>query len=453
MSIVVLGGVIVLAALAGFGRALVARPQRGVLALAALAPFDGLLVLLDTPGLLAGWKEALTLATLGATWLAPDHSRRSQPSPTPAYIGPLLGLAALGVASLLWAPPAFVLMGLKIDFFYVLVWLALWRCPLDRPERDRLVTILMVGAVTTAAIGLAQQRIGAFGLRDLGYEFESTIRTTGDSVLRSFSTFDLPFAFAFYLAFVLALATPVALAAPSRLRNRLFLASSPLLVVAMLGTFVRAAVAALVVGAAFLVIRRFRVILWLAPFALLGVALSPSVLVSATLSTSSLEDRVDGWSAVWTGVLDRPLGSGLGTTGAAAERLTDNGTEAPETFGLPAERESYQPDNYYMKRLLELGLPGLWLTLAMMRHILGSMLRIRSRADPADTAFVDGAMAWFLGAIIAALAATYWEIFPLDLYLWITLGALTSIEPSGSSAAGWPSGPTAAGSRPIFATS
>ena len=210
----VLAAVAALTALAVLGRAIGVRPQRGILVLAALAPFDGLLVLVDDPGLLAGWKEALTVITLGATWLAPAKARRGRLAPAPAFVGPLLGLVALGLASLLWAPPPFVLLGLKIDFFYVLVGLAIWRCPLDRAERDRLVSILMIGAAVTAGFGLAQQRIGAFGLRDLGYEFGRSIRTTGDS-LRSFSTFDLPFGFAFYLVFVLALATPVALAAPS----------------------------------------------------------------------------------------------------------------------------------------------------------------------------------------------------------------------------------------------
>ena len=425
---VVLGGVVVLTILAGLGRAIVARPQRGVLALAALAPFDGLLVLVDDPGLVAGWKEALTLITLGATWVAPTGARRGDPAPAPAYGIPLLGLAALGAASLLVAPPDFVLLGLKIDFFYVLAGLALWRCPFDRTERDRFVTILMIGAVVTALFGLAQHRIGAFGLRDLGYEFERSIRTTGDSTLRSFSTFDLPFAFAFYLVFVLALATPVALAAPSRLRNRLFLASTPLLLVALLSTFVRAAVAALAVAAVYLVIRRYRAIVALTPLVLLGLVLSPPSFWSGALSTSSLVDRVDGWSVVWTSAVDRPLGSGIGTTGASAERMAERDIEAPETFGLPAHRQPYHPDNYYVKRLLELGLLGVWLTLVRLRHVVGSTLRIRSRADPLDIPFVDGALAGFLGAIVAALAATYWEIFPLDLFFWITLGALASIE-------------------------
>ena len=165
------------------------------------------------------------------------------------------------------------------------------------------------------------------------------------------------------------------------------------------------------------------------PVALLGLLLSPAFFWSGALSTSSLEERVDGWSIVWTSALDRPLGAGIGTTGAAAERLAEGGSEAPETFGLPVEDRPYHPDNYYVKRLLELGLPGVWLTLAFLRHVTGWMGRIQAGADPTDVAFVDGAMAGLLGAMVAALAANYWEIFPLDLFFWIAVGAVASVGP------------------------
>ena len=245
----VVGVAVGLVASIWIGRALVARPQRGVLLLAAVAPFDGLLVLADDPGLLAGWKEAVTIATLAATWWAPASARRAHRQPFPSYVVPLLGLFALGLTSLLWSPLAFTVFGLKVDFFYALIGLAIWRCPLDETDRDRLVTILMAGGVATALVGLAQQRIGVFGLNDLGYEFDRSVRTTGNSVLRSFSTFELPFPFAFYLVLVLSVGLSVALATPSRRRNRMFLAASPLLFLALLASFVRAGLVALAITA------------------------------------------------------------------------------------------------------------------------------------------------------------------------------------------------------------
>jgi hypothetical protein len=65
-----------LAVVAPLGVALTRRPQRGLLVLAALVPFDGLLLLVpDLPALAAGWKEALVLSTLAATFVAPASVR------------------------------------------------------------------------------------------------------------------------------------------------------------------------------------------------------------------------------------------------------------------------------------------------------------------------------------------------------------------------------------------
>ncbi len=71
---------------------------------------------------------------------------------------------------------------------------------------------------------------------------------------------------------------------------------------------------------------------------------------------------------------------------------------------------------------------------------------------PASLAVAVGVVATVLGSLIALLA-TYRELFPLDLYLWILLGALTSIEPRGSSPAASPYDRAAAASRPTYATS
>ncbi len=57
------------------------------------------------------------------------------------------------------------------------------------------------------------------------------------------------------------------------------------------------------------------------------------------------------------------------------------------------------------------------------------------------------------GALVAAMVATCGQIFPVDLYLWITLGALTSIELPESSVADSPCDPVAVASRPTFAGS
>ena len=119
-----------------------------------------------------------------------------------------------------------------------------------------------------------------------------------------------------------------------------------------------------------------------------------------------------------------------------------------ETFGLPPDLLPYQPDNYYIKRLLELGPLGLWLTIAVLRHVIESARAVRKRAGPADRALIDGWIASILGAVVAATVATYWEIFPLDLYFALMLGVMTSIDRAESPSPPSPSDRTAAVSRP-----
>src|SRR5262245_44269528 len=76
------------------GVKLVERPQRGVLLLAALIPFDGLHEIVAYP---SGWKEAVVLATLAATFLAPPAARAASGRRLPGWaiaIGALFALAS-----------------------------------------------------------------------------------------------------------------------------------------------------------------------------------------------------------------------------------------------------------------------------------------------------------------------------------------------------------------------
>lgn len=429
-------------------RRLIERPQRGVLLLAAITPFDGLLLLLDGSDLRAGWKEALVLAILLATFVAPRSARSEIRTPIPSWVAPTLGVIALSLATAYRSSLPVLIAGLKVDHFYLLLVLAIWRCPLDRRDRDRLVTVLMVGAVVTSVVGVAQQLLGGRTLNAIGYEFNTVIRTTGDSVLRSFSTFEQPFPFAFYVVFVMAVAMPVALQEPTRTRNQLFLWSTPILIAGVASAVVRAALVALAVAALYHLARNYRAVLSLTPVLVMMLALAPATLLSASLSPSSLGERVDGWSVVADTVIDHPFGTGVGTTSSAAEVATDLGGELSESFGLPPDRLPYQPDNYYVKRVLELGPIGLWLTIVVLRHVVESAREVRKRAGRADQALIDGWIASVLGAIVAATVATYWEIFPLDLYFALMLGVMTSIDRAVSPSPPSPSDPTAAVSRP-----
>lgn len=393
------------------GVALVLRPQRGLLLLAALLPFDGLQQIWGFP---AGWKEALTIAALGATFVAPFAARSAGRRDLPQWAYLIIALAALGVISAVLVGGTRGLVGLKVGFFYVLLGLAVWRCPLAERERDHLVTILMATGFATAVFGLVQQLLGPERLVDLGYEYNTDIRTAG-GFLRSFSTFDTSFAFALYLMVVVLVGLAVAVGAPRRLRNRLFLLSLPIILAAMTVAITRVAFLGLAAGLAYLAITKYRSLVLVF---IDGVVIAAALLVVAAsfsgvfLSTSSSEARFDLWGKNFAEIAAHPFGAGVGATGAAAEK-------AAEVAG--SDEEVFQPDNYYFKIAYEFGVIGLWLFALFLVAAATSMHQAARRLTGTDAALASGVTACVIAGAVASVVATYFEIFPLDAFFWLLL--------------------------------
>jgi hypothetical protein len=162
---------------------------------------------------------------------------------------------------------------------------------------------------------------------------------------------------------------------------------------------------------------RHRGLLLLVPL-VVGVALLiPGQAVHAALSTTSTSQRTAGWRDNAHLVASHPLGIGIGSTGSAAITAAERGA---------AGGPSYQPDNWYMKVLLELGPIGLWLWLMFFGGAIGSTRRASKVLEGSDGALAVGVTAAFLGAAAACVMATYFEIFPLDLLFWVLLMAVES---------------------------
>lgn len=407
--------------------ALARRPQRGVLLLAALAPFDGLLLIVPHPPLVEGWKEALVLAVLAATVVAPAAARGAPERRLPTWLLPLTGFAALSAVSAVAVGGVQGVQGLKIGFFYLLLLAALWRCPLDAAERDRLVSVLMGTGAVVALVGLGQQVVGAEALVALGYEYDTAVRTTG-GLLRSFSTFVQPFPFGLFVMLVLLVALPVALADPRRTRNTAFLAATPVLVAGLLSSTVRSAMLGLAVGLLVLAVLRHRGLAHLLVPAALVLVLVPPSTYAALLSSSSLGDRTSGWQDMTDVVLSSPFGVGIGATGSAAEATTAAGGDTGGTLFAPEWSAGYQPDNHYVKVLLELGPLGLWMFVLLLAAVFAAARTVASRVEHrADAALAAGTAASVAAAAAASFVATYFEIFPLDLYFWLLAGVLADL--------------------------
>jgi hypothetical protein len=415
------------------------RPQRGVIVLVALAPFDGLRLILPLPSSAGDWKEALVLAVLGATFLAPAEARAAKDRRRyPPWLPAVAGLIALGLGSAVLVGGQQALTGFRIDYFYVLLGIAVWRCPLSERERDRLVSVLMVTGFLTAVWGIGQQVLGQARLNSMGYQYNTTIVTT-HGFLRSFSTLASNFEFAFFLMVVLLVGLPCALSDTRRRRNKMFLLSLPVYGVALVLTFTRGAWLGVAVGGLYLGIRRHRVMLLALPALILVLFLLPGSIISTSSSTTSLGERTTGWLQNFDQVIAHPFGVGIGATGAAAQKVAElqaqaqaigRGSSALLDINTSIPGSSvYQPDNYYYKTVYELGLPGLWLWLLLLGSSFLFAARLARSTSGTESSVALGVAAFVLAAMACSFVATFFEDYPMDLFFWLLIWMTVSGHP------------------------
>jgi hypothetical protein len=419
------GRLVLLAAIAIVAYAVIAsRPQRAILVLAAVAPFDGLLLVIPAPSFLAGWKEALLLGAWAVALRRGVHHLRSRRAP--AWLLPAAILTALSAVSATHAGGYAGLVGLKVSTFWLLLGVLAWAFPLDQRERDRLVTILISAGAVVAAVGVAQQVIGADRLHSMGYKYNSVIRFVGGT-MRSWSTFTQPFPFAFYVMLVVLVGLPVSMAAPRRLRSRLFFVALPLYALGMVFALVRTAWIALLVGLAYLAVTRLRQLLSVAPVFLGGALL---VLMASTglLVTNSGFARLHTWESNIGTAMSHPLGTGVGSTGAAGAKVVRTKGGVPTFDPAQAGPAVYvlQPDNYWLKMLFELGVLGLWLFCVVLAGAIGDARRA-ARLPGLDGALGAGIAAFLVASAVAAVLSTYFEIFPIDLHVWLLAGVASAL--------------------------
>jgi polysaccharide biosynthesis protein PslJ len=395
--------------------AVATRPQLGVLLIALLVPWDGLLAIIKTPDFTEGYKEGLTLYVL--LWAIFNYfgNKDRVRQPRPRYFAPLVFYVAVGLVSAARIGGIDALVGLKTSFFYLLIPIALWWCPFNRKERDLLISIIMLNGFLTSLYGIYQQIVGDERLLSWGYEYGTHIRTTGQW-LRSFSSFAQHSAFGLFLMMVLLVCVPVALDELPRLRSKLFLASTPILLLALAYTFVRSAWLGLAFGALYLAFKRYRVLLFFAPFALPMIILLPGTFEKGAFYRGSFEERQVGWTENLNRAAD-PFGNGIGTTGAAAEKALEVASQ---------DTAVYQPDNNYFKVLYELGVVGLFFFVMVLIACFLYTRDVEKRVRGPDLALVIGTGANILAVMVAAVTAVYFEIFPDDLFFWLLMGTVAS---------------------------
>jgi len=278
-------------------------------------------------------------------------------------------------------------------------------------------------AIVTSVVGLWQQVVGESYLHAQGYAYGDTIRFTSGFTMRSFSTFNLPFPFGFYLMLAILIALPMSLAEPKRLRSKIFFVSLPFLLLALLYTFVRGAFLGLAVGLLYLAFHRYKYLVYGLPFLLIAAFFIPSgaTITNAVFSSSSLQERTLSWGDRLDLFADNPFGTGIGTTGAAAEKAAKLNFQNPDA--------TYVPDNTWLKEMFELGVLGLWMLVLLFAALIVSMRSTERRSTGIDRDFLSGATAQLLAIAAASFVATYLELVPMDQLFWVMIAIAATMEP------------------------
>lgn len=398
------------------------RPQRGVVLFAALLPLDGVVKALG-PSWADPWKQVVIVVLLALTFVCPPEARGPSGRRLPGWVPAFIGLVVLGLVSAVFVDRTTAVVGLRISYFSALLAVVIWRCPLDRRDRDQLVSVYMVMAVVTSVVGLWQQAVGHAYLARLGYLYDENIRFTTGFTLRSFSTFNLPFSFGFYLMLAVLIGLPMALAEPQRLRSKLFFLSLPLLSLGLLFSFVRGAMLGLAIGLLYLAFHRYKLLVYGIPLVLVAALFIPSGanVTSAVFGSRSLAVRTTSWQDRFDQIVEHPLGSGIGTTGAAADRTA--------ILERQDRALAFQPDNSYLKVAFELGVLGLWLVVMLLVSMFLFTRAVERRCREIDQDFVIGVTAQLLGIMSASLVATYLELVPMDQLFWIMIAIVATMAP------------------------
>lgn len=340
-------------------------------------------------------KDIVALAAIVAA-VAVLVLERSQGRTRPALdrwvllsVGLLLGLYVVNVGGghgLAWA------QGLRLmaePFLLLIVGLTL-----DKPARTlRFAGVsLILTAAVAAGYGLVQQAVGKWALVGWGYSFTSQVRSYNGH-LRSFGTFDDPFAYAAFILFGLAALIFL------RRRGTVPLALLSLFLLGLAVSYVRtAALIVVALGGLWLARKGF------GPSSLLVIAAAAAamgaVLVTAagatqtqTYATGSTTLTLNGRTSAWKAALGRPsewpFGRGVGAVGTAAYRTSYTLVPGPNV--KPTSRAV---DSGYLATITDVGLFGVAVLLALFgRLIVLSYDGIKRGRDAA----------WFAAAMLIVL--------------------------------------------------
>jgi hypothetical protein len=365
---------------------------------------------------------------------------------------PLAGFTVLAaIQSLNPALPNFLvaLIGLKVWFFYIPLFLLGYHFVASRSELQSLLKVISWAAVIPAAVGIVEALLIYGGQSKFVYGFygAAAAASTQNFVMESYigggftarvpSTF--PFVFQYYMfAGAMVAVTyawwrlgrrPIALvlwilmlvaAFTSGARGAFIMIPLLILLIVLLdGRFRGAATAFLVVGAALFV-----------AISLVGAV--PSEVLGRAGQIGVKEVQEGFFTGMVRTVQVTTLGLGTGSA-TIASRYAFPDQAPPPAYGLTTS------ESWWVKLILELGIPGLVLMALVLARLVGRLYVQHRRLQDAFLRGVTAALlAYLVWILVYGAKGMYLDLDPTNIYFWLFGGVLARAVGLPSALAGAP---------------
>ncbi len=288
------------------------------------------------------------------------------------------------------------------------------------------LTPLLLGVVVLATVYAAFRGLTGPTFNEQAFAESRTFHTEFGELGRNIGSFTSPIALVSFLAPVAVLCLTLGVFVPGRLKVAWALAA--LAMVGILASFVRSALAAVVLGAVLLAVlvvlgseggrRRKAYAVGLVALlvggmfaaAIVAGEVSPQTRVRAENLANPFQDdsvttRLETWGRTLERVAEEPLGTGVGTVGRATKR----------------GRRAVTTDNSYMKVLQEQGVLGGLLFMAGLGGLVVLLALRLARIGVTRRSLGTAALTGFSGFLVLMLMGEYIEQ-PGKLLAWTLLG-------------------------------
>jgi hypothetical protein len=290
-----------------------------------------------------------------------------------------------------------------------------------------IVSLLATGFVV-AVYGIYQQRLGGHGLVNLGYSYKNQVRLIGGR-LRSFGTFDDPFAYAAFLLLALSAALFWMRRGPLKATYM------SVLTIGLILSYVRSAILISIALISIWLLSRGRVpqgLLLLGASTVAALAILFAVAgANETRSVQAgpntyltLNGRTTVWGTVFAHPSKIPFGLGVGKVGTAAERAQFGVVAGPAR----AQKKATAVDSGYFATVADVGIVGLVVLLMLMTRLVVLSIAATKRSDTAGWLVIG----WLAVLLIDAVTRASFTGFPTAFLGMLLVGLGIAASASSS---------------------